>query len=67
MVMDVLSISDMAESKLPPDVVAFLTSKLAATAELLPSMSQDHPMCSVTVSGLESSVSDETSKVICFN
>ena len=37
--MDVLSISDMAESKLPLDVIAFLTSKLAATAELLPSMS----------------------------
>ena len=38
MVMDVLSISDVAESKLPPDVIAFLTSKLAATAELLPSI-----------------------------
>ena len=39
MVMDVLSISDMAESKLLPDAIAFLTSKLAATAELLPGMS----------------------------
>ena len=38
-VMDVLSIPDMAESKLPPDIIAFLTSKLAATTELLPSMS----------------------------
>ena len=36
----VLPISDMAESKLPLDFIAFLTSKLArATAELLPSMS----------------------------
>ena len=39
MVMDVLSISDMAESKLLPDVFAFLTLKLAATAALLPDMS----------------------------
>ena len=27
MVMDVLSISDMAESKLPPDVIAFFSIK----------------------------------------
>ena len=37
--MDVLYILDMAESKLPPDVIVFFTSKLAATAELLLSMS----------------------------
>ena len=53
MVKDVLSISDMAESKFPHDVTAMLTSKLT---ELLPSMSRDHPMCSVRVSWLESSV-----------
>ena len=67
MVMDVLSISDMAESKLPPDVIAFLSSKLATTAELLSSMSSDHYMCFVRISGWESSVGDETSKEIGFD
>ena len=54
-------------SKLPPDVIAFLTSKLAATDEPLPSMSYDHPMCSVRVSGLKSSAGDDVSKATGFN
>ena len=67
MVIDELSISDKSESEVPHDAIAFVTSKLVGTSELLANTSRDRLMYSVKLSWSESSSDDETGDGLGFN
>ena len=67
MVIDELSISDKAESEVPHDAIAFVTSKIIGTSELLANTSRDRFMYFVKLSWSESSSDDETGDGIGFN